>query len=152
MKCSCSRLDRFHSDPSLTQSMHVLWIMCFFCFSCAKDLKAVFLCLSIFPICLLLSIDTILDFSLLCNRHSSRVCIHPVVFFFLKAVVLSCYHGSRLLVDSVSFYFFGGCLGGCPIYIWLTKPKLLYEWTLSAHLHLLSKVVRKRVACRHVVR
>lgn len=47
MKCSHSRLDWIHSDPSLTQSMRVLWIMCSF-FSCTKDLKAVvflFVCL-----------------------------------------------------------------------------------------------------------
>lgn len=29
MKCSCSRLDWLHPDPSLTQSMHVLWIIGF---------------------------------------------------------------------------------------------------------------------------
>lgn len=42
----------------------------------------------------------------------------------LKAVVLSRYHGSRLLVDCVSFISLEVFLGGCPIYIWPTKPKL----------------------------
>lgn len=99
MKCSCSRLDWLHPVPSLTQSMHVLWTMCSF-YSCTKDLKAVvFFCfLKTFSLsvcfCLLIHYGTFLLIG-----QALLSCLYSL----LKAVVLSRYHGSRLLVDSVSF-------------------------------------------------
>lgn len=114
--------------------------------SCTKDLKAAFLlCCSVFIFiclsvcCLLIQYGTFLN----CVTHTLVVFVFFLSFSFFESsgvVTLSWFKapsGFRFLL------FLWRLSRGCPIYIWPTKPKLLYEWTLSAHLQLPRKIVKR---------